>query len=332
MDSCEAASITVGMKLQQHLISSLSGCIDEEKRTSLLETLQILLEGRNNWRREASQHIAGMVNVVTTLLQFEFSRSGQTWNLGEAVNEGFLEANCDVAGEAPDDESFTNFDMWLNKLCDVTGVIQESKQVLKDCQDATDMTRSQIQQYQSQKQSSLEAIADVSQSISKSISNLSNAAGAVRHYSEKMTREDPTTRVFLTETIGENCFFLSALFIVWLLGPWLKSLRAVVNKYDVDLDKLTKEAQSKLEAAEMTLRFSSPTSLCNTRAFDGDLSETPSLSVGSSRGAHLTDALVKREADVKAIKMAAEGIAKVNRLNLWLLISLFCRKRLLLKI
>lgn len=214
MDSCEAASITVGMKLQQHLISSLSGCIDEEKRTSLLETLQILLEGRNNWRREASQHIAGMVNVVTTLLQFEFSRSGQTWNLGEAVNEGFLEANCDVAGEAPDDESFTNFDMWLNKLCDVTGVIQESKQVLKDCQDATDMTRSQIQQYQSQKQSSLEAIADVSQSISKSISNLSNAAGAVRHYSEKMTREDPTTRVFLTETIGENCFFLSALFIV----------------------------------------------------------------------------------------------------------------------
>lgn len=87
MGSCEAAGIAVGIKLQQHLMSSLSGCIDEEKRTSLVEYLQLLLEGRNNWRQEASQHIAGMVNVVTTLLQFEFSRSGQTWNPGETVNE-----------------------------------------------------------------------------------------------------------------------------------------------------------------------------------------------------------------------------------------------------
>lgn len=100
-----------------------------------------------------------------------------------------------------------------------------------------------------------------------------------------------------------------------MLGPWLKSLRTVVNKYDVDLDKLTKEAQSKLEAAEITLRSNSPTSLCNIKAFDGDLSETPGLSVGSSRGVHLTDALIKREADIKAIEMVAAGIAKVHRLN-----------------
>lgn len=125
-----------------------------------------------------------------------------------------LEANCDVAGEVPEDESFTNFDMWLNKLRDVTSVIHESKQVLKDYQDVTDSARSQIQRYQSRKQSSLEAIADVSQSISESIGNLSNAAGAVRHYSEKMTREDPITRAFLTETIGKDNRILSAVSTV----------------------------------------------------------------------------------------------------------------------
>ena len=205
VEECDNLAKEAAYRLQQHLISQLQGCADEEASMELVKAMQMMIDGRQTWRQGATQHISGMLNTVQIIIQFELSRLGYTWNPGKPTrSEGIEMTVVCFVGEHPKDESFVNFEMWLEAYDREKQHLTCAEDVTSNCQHQLISREAAIQEFHLQREQQSMEWTGWKRQFSEDVPVLQDSAQKLVQLTEQANKQHIQALTCLDENICER--------------------------------------------------------------------------------------------------------------------------------
>eukprot|EP00210_Caulerpa_lentillifera_P002858 g2731.t1 len=193
--------------IEDHLSSSLVDCTDQEQATALIQQLQDLRNDVDLWKQGSKQQISKMAHIIQTLLQFELSRDGLTWNVGEV----------------PDQQSFLQFEDWFNRTTDLTESIKSAEKLMVDLDSQYQSISTEIIDLQTKEESCKHELALIETELMQNQHTVVRTGNKLSSEMQDLMKTGPVLLGYLQNS----------------LGPWLEKFTVLTqnNKRLFDIGK-----------------------------------------------------------------------------------------------
>jgi len=191
----EEFSHTVLLHIEQYLTSSLETCTDQEQSAALINQIQNLRIEGENWKHEAKQQMSKMAHIIQTLLQFELSRDGLTWSVGEV----------------PDQQSFLQFQDWYNRMTQLMESINSAQSSMINLDTQLQSVRTRIADLKTKSESCKKEGSSVETELTQNRSIVLQSGNTVSTKTQDLMKTGSVLLEYLQDTLGDSTSYIFVL-------------------------------------------------------------------------------------------------------------------------